>query len=78
MTNDLEAVKGHQFFIPTLVHYSVAFVAFLTSNGAVLVNLASEWYVVLCLVLSMYSVIFVFHCPNYSVNLSVVPPFATK
>lgn len=28
MSNDLEAVKGHQLFIPTLVHYSAVFIAF--------------------------------------------------
>lgn len=75
MSNDLEAVKGHQLFISTLVHYSAVFVAFLTSNGAVLVNLASEWFVILCLVLRVCSVIFVLY---YFVNLSVESPFAIK
>lgn len=72
MSNDLEAVKGHQLFIPTLVHYSAVFIA------AVLENLASEWRGVSCLILSAYLVIFVFHCPNYLVDLSVLSLFATE
>lgn len=75
MSNDLEAVKGHQLFIPTLVQYLAVFIAFLLLFSE---NLASEWRVVSCLVLSMYLVIFVFYCPNYLVDLPVVSPFATK
>lgn len=75
MSNDLRGCKRSSAFYS---HPGSLFSCLHCTSAAVLENLASEWRVVSCLVLSVYLVIFVFHCPNYLVDLSVVSAFATK